>query len=117
MPFILRWPSRIRPGVSDALVSQIDFIASFAALLGQPLPEGQARDSRNMLPAFLGQDPAGLPFMVEEANTLALREGPWKFVLDPQRPDGGELYHLEQDAGETVNLRPRHPDQAARMPP
>lgn len=115
VPFILRWPSRIRPGVSDALVSQIDFIASFAALLGQPLPEGQARDSRNMLPAFLGQDPAGLPFMVEEANTLALREGPWKFVLDPQRPDGGELYHLEQDAGETVNLRPRHPDQAARM--
>ncbi|MEX1049145.1 MAG: sulfatase-like hydrolase/transferase, partial [Akkermansiaceae bacterium] len=32
VPFIVRWPAKIKSGVSDALVSQIDFIASFAAM-------------------------------------------------------------------------------------
>ncbi|MBP7274577.1 MAG: arylsulfatase [Kiritimatiellae bacterium] len=115
VPFILRWPGRIRPGVSNALVSQIDFIASFAALLRQPLPDGDAMDSRDTLSALLGQDRVGLPYLVEEAQTLALREGPWKFILEPKRPDGDELYHLERDAGETENLLQQHPEQAARM--
>ena len=35
MPFVVRWPGRVKPGVSDALVSQVDFCASFAALAGQ----------------------------------------------------------------------------------
>ena len=35
VPFILRWPARVEPGVSDALVNQIDLLASFADLLDQ----------------------------------------------------------------------------------
>jgi arylsulfatase A-like enzyme len=30
-PFIVSWPAKIKPGVSNALVSQIDFLASFAS--------------------------------------------------------------------------------------
>ncbi len=33
VPFIVRWPGRVKPGTSKALVSQIDFVASFAALV------------------------------------------------------------------------------------
>src|SRR5690606_18892982 len=29
MPFIIKWPGVIQPGVSDALVSQVDLVASF----------------------------------------------------------------------------------------
>jgi arylsulfatase A-like enzyme len=32
VPFIVCWPGRIKPGTSDAIVSQVDFCASFAAL-------------------------------------------------------------------------------------
>ena len=32
VPFIIRWPGKIQPGTSEALVSQVDFLASFAAL-------------------------------------------------------------------------------------
>nr|MDQ3349745.1 sulfatase-like hydrolase/transferase [Acidobacteriota bacterium] len=30
VPFVLRWPARVKPAVSGALVSQVDLIASFA---------------------------------------------------------------------------------------
>ena len=36
IPLILRWPQRVKPGVSDALVCHVDFSGtSFAALVGQ----------------------------------------------------------------------------------
>ena len=38
VPFIVRWPGGVTPGVSDALVSLVDFSASFAALTGQLWP-------------------------------------------------------------------------------
>ena len=38
VPFIIRWPGKINAGVSNALVSQIDFIASFANLLDNTTP-------------------------------------------------------------------------------
>ena len=114
VPFIIRWPGRIQPGVSRALVNQVDFVASFAAMLGQDIPAGNAVDSRNTRPALLGEDPAGLPYMVEEAGTLALRQGPWKFVLNSGKKPC-ELYNLESDIGETTNVINQQPEQAGRM--
>ena len=32
VPFIVHWPARVKPGVSAALISQVDFCATFAAL-------------------------------------------------------------------------------------
>ena len=116
VPFIVRWPARIKPGVSHALVSQIDLLASFAAMFGREIPAGHAIDSRNTLDAFLGKDTKGLPFLVEEANVLALREGPWKFILRaPKQGAGGELYQLDDDIGETSNIIADHPERAQAM--
>ncbi len=39
VPFLVRWPGRVRPGVSDALVNQVDLPASLATLTGRKLPE------------------------------------------------------------------------------
>jgi arylsulfatase A-like enzyme len=38
VPFIVSWPKKIKPAVSDAMICQVDFIASFAALLKQAVP-------------------------------------------------------------------------------
>lgn len=115
VPFIVRWPEEITPGVSGALVSQIDFVASFASMFGQEIPPGDAIDSRNTLSALLGGDPSGLPFMVEEAKGLALRQGPWKFIPAAGSQSGDELYQLDRDPGETVNVIGRHAELAAAM--
>jgi arylsulfatase A-like enzyme len=46
VPFIANWPGRIKPGVSNELVSQIDLMASFAALTGQKLSDDAGPDIR-----------------------------------------------------------------------
>ena len=54
IPFIVRWPSCVKPGEQSAVFSQIDVYRSLAALTGVALPEGAAPDSRNHLPELLG---------------------------------------------------------------
>lgn len=115
VPFILSWPSIIDPGTSDALVNQIDFLRSFASLIGQQLPNNAGVDSRDTLDAFLGKSGKGLPYMIEEAaNAIALRKGEWKYIqfhASKYKPNPGapELYNLREDPSETDNLILRYP--------
>ncbi len=123
VPFIIRWPARIKPGTSDALVNQIDFIASFAEMLDIELPENEAVDSRNTLAALLGQDSMGLPFMIEEAGRYgrALRRGDWKYIApgksrNKKKPGSkAELYNLKNDPSEQNNIIADHPEKAESM--
>jgi arylsulfatase A-like enzyme len=104
VPFIMKWPGRIQPGKSNAMVNQIDFIASFASLLDVALDDDQAIDSRNVLPALLGKSKTGHAFMIEEAGRrIALRHGPWKYIQGKAKKTG-ELYNLDSDVGEQKNV-------------
>ena len=128
VPFIVRWPGRVKPGVSDALVCQVDFIASFAALTGQQLSAGDAPDSFNVLPALLGESKTGRDHLVEHAGALSLRKGHWKYIEPGQGPKlnqntntelgndpAGQLYNLADDLGEAKNLASSHPERAKEM--
>jgi len=115
VPFIVKWPGRIKPGVSGALVSQIDFIASFADLLGIRLKPGEARDSRSTLQAFLGKAPKGVLYTLEEAGRqVAIRSGDWKFIPG-KKAGAAQLYDLSKDVGEQKNVRAAHPEVAKRL--
>jgi len=115
VPLLVRWPGRVEVGVSDATVNQIDLLASFAALLDFELPDDQAIDSRDTLAAFLGEDPDGVPFLIEEARRLALRVGDWKFVQRRGRKGAPELYDLANDVGEQRDLAGEQPQRLAEM--
>jgi len=109
VPFLARWPARIKPGVSDALVCQVDLAATFSALAGRELPADSAPDSLNVLPALLGESKEGRDHLIEHANGLAIRKGSWKLV--PGKAKGGdELYDLSADLGETKNLAGQRPE-------
>lgn len=122
VPWMVSWPARIKPGTSEALVSQIDLLASFSSLLGVPLGPRDAPDSRDTLAAFLGEDPEGLPFILEEARTVALREGSWKYIPGADSghaagfgPPRDSLYDLATDPGERTNLIDQYPRKAREM--
>ncbi len=129
VPFIVCWPGKVKPGVSQALVSQVDLAASFAALTGQRLGAGDCPDSQDVLPALLGQSPTGRQSLVEwdQGREKALRAGDWKFVLPGRTCDGlgpwkrvkipapGFLFNLADDPGEKTNLANTHPHKAAAL--
>jgi len=120
VPFIVSWPAKIKPGVSNALVNQVDFLSSLADLVGIKLEENEGIDSRNTLDAYLGKSNTGLPSMIEEATkTRAIRRGEWKFIpAQPEvrrAPKTDELYNLTQDPGEQNNVAEKYPEIVEAM--
>ena len=128
VPFLVRWPSRVTPGVSDALVSQVDFLASLAALTGQKLADADGPDSLDTLAAFLGTSRTGRTELVVQAAGQALRVGQWKFMEPSKRQKVNanvnielgndtvpQLYDLAADPGERVNVADRFPDRVKEM--
>lgn len=116
------------PGVSDALLAHLDMPASLAALVDIPLGENDAPDSWNVLPALLGTSPDGRPHLVEQAGSLGLRVGTWKYIepSDRARYDRWtdtelgndsvpQLYDLATDPGETTNLAEQYPERVREM--
>ncbi len=112
VPFLVRWPGRVAPGVSDALVCHVDLLHSLAELTGQALPAEAGPDSFNVLPALLGQGP-GREHLVEHGHGqgVALRHGTWKFIPGPKP----QLYQLADDLGETRNLAGEQPGRVKEM--
>ena len=127
VPFIVHWPARVKPGTSDALVCQMDLLASLGQLIGQPV---KATDSQNLLPTLLGESAAGREQLVIEATSrTALRRGDWLFIPPyPGRPavnqqvnielgNGAQpqLYNLAEDLGQLNNLAAAMPKKTADM--
>jgi arylsulfatase A-like enzyme len=128
VPFIVRWPDRVKPGESDALMCQIDFLASLASLTGWKLDADDAPDSFNVLSALIGRLSSGRDHLVEHAGTLSLIKGHWKYIEpsdgakiarnvnielgnDPQP----QLYNLKNDLGEKHNLADKHPEMVKEL--
>ncbi|MBI5767457.1 MAG: arylsulfatase [Verrucomicrobia bacterium] len=117
VPFIARWPARIRAGTgSAALMGHIDMMPTFAALAGQALPKGAAPDAIDVSKALLDPKAKGRDTLVLQNNNqqpLALRAGTWKLLT---RPNGAsELYDLANDLAETKNLAASEPERAKEL--
>jgi arylsulfatase A-like enzyme len=128
VPWIVRWPGQVRPGVSDALACQIDLPASMAAMTGQKLDPQEAPDSVNILGALLGRSAAGRDHLVVHAGTLAVIQGEWKYIEPGKGPRMNvntntelgndpqpQLYHLKDDLAERNNVATQYPQRVREM--
>lgn len=119
VPFIIKWPAKIKPGKSDAAVSQIDLIGSFSSLLSQNIPDNQAGDSRNTINSYLGKNKKGLPYLLEETRfRRAIKQGKWKYIMGPKKrkkPLAPELYNIEKDPSELNNVIAKYPKIAKEL--
>ena len=125
VPALVWGPGRVKPGVSNALLSQVDFLASFTALARVELSASELADSLRLDRALLGHSPAGRDHLVTEgfgAKTV-LRQGRWVYLpAHPGAPLFGDkaiesgnssqvqLYDLEVDIGQRRNVASEHPD-------
>lgn len=124
VPFIVRWPGRVRPGVSDALVCLMDLPASLAALTGGKIPPGDAPDSVNVLSALLGESKTGREKLVEHdgGRAFGFRDGAWKFIEPSKKPfpehgilTVAQLFNLDGDLGESNNLETTEAETGKRL--
>ncbi|MGH8018192.1 MAG: sulfatase-like hydrolase/transferase, partial [Opitutaceae bacterium] len=130
VPFIVRWPGHVEPGASSAAFSQVDLLATFAALTGEKVPAEAASDSRNALDALLGADNTGREYIVEHAlnGRLGIISDGWKYIepgpgvarmsnvnIETGYSDAPQLYNLENDIGETTNLADEHPQKLQEL--
>ena len=97
IPLFVYWKGKIQPVVSDALVCQVDILASLGSMIHADLPEGL--DSRNYLDAFFGKEQTARKDVVLEAQgRMAYRSGDW-LMMPPYKGSernltGNELGNL-----------------------
>jgi arylsulfatase A-like enzyme len=131
LPFIISWPAVIAKNrVSDALICQIDFLASFAKLTQQVLPANAAPDSQNILDALLGRSNKGRTDLIVQGlgEGLAIIQGDWKYIapsngtavlketnIETGNNKSPQLYNLKNDMGETQNLADKYPDKVKEL--
>lgn len=130
VPLLVRWPGHLKPGVSNVLFSQIDLLASMAALTGQPIGATEAPDSFNSLGALLGRKPVNRDYVVEHAlnGTLSIISGPWKYIepsdgiahmpevnIETGYNSAPQLYNLTADLGEKIDVAAQHPEVVRKL--
>ena len=138
VPFLARWPGRIRPGSrSREIICLTDMMATVAAIVGHELPADAGEDSCDILPAMLSQDrtaPLREACVHHSARgNFAIRQGDWVYIDAPSGADNREpgnilaalgvkphghsteLYNLREDPRQTTNLVTEHPETAREL--
>jgi len=135
MPFITRWPNKIKANTTtDQTISFTDVMATLAAITETPLAKGDGPDSFNLLPVLTGQQSENRairgPMVIPAGrNVMSIRSGPWKLITTlgsggfskpkfvkpvPGGPTA-QLYNMESDKAETINVFLKHPDVVKRL--
>lgn len=126
VPFITYWEGRIEPMVSDAVICQIDLLASLASLLNTEVND---TDSKDLLSALTGNSEKGRDHLILEATgKTALRSGDWVYIPAYEgtnyREEVGievgnfpfeQLYNISDDAGQNNNLAQSNPEKLFEM--
>ncbi len=136
VPFIVRWPGTVKPGaVSEALVSQVDIMATLAAAVGAELPTSAAHDSHNLLAVWKENARSPRRSIVHNTfeNAYAVRHENWLLIaaksgahskvppwFDKEQgytedDQPGELYDLSTDLAQKVNLYAKEPAKVAEL--
>lgn len=128
VPFIVTGAGVAKGKTSNALICQIDLLASFAYMLGEKIPPGEAVDSRELWSVLLGGDSKGRSHLIEHAGSLGVIKENWKYIEPSKAPIYAkltntelgnapypQLYNLLEDPGEKDNLATMYPDIVKSM--
>ena len=123
VPFIARWPGKVKAGTTTDLPSAFwDFMPTCADVAGIDSPK--SIDGLSYLPTLLGQGDKQKTHeylyweFFEQGGKDAVRMGKWKGVRTNTRrnPDAPlQLFDLEKDLGETKNIAAENPEMVKKL--
>lgn len=125
VPCVVWGPGRIPAGsVCSELATMMDFLPTFAAMAGVPLPTDRVIDGKDIRCLLAGTPGATSPYdafiyHVRFGKRAGIRRGDWKLLIDVDartwRHRGVALYNLEHDPGETKNVADQNPRIVNRL--
>jgi arylsulfatase A-like enzyme len=132
IPFIVRWPGTVaQNSQSNQLTSLTNLFATVAEITGSEVAESEGVDSRSIVPALYGVEPANQIPVVHHSSrgVFALRKGEWKYIEglgsggftqpavgEPEAGGpAGQLYNMQDDPSEQNNLYLEEPEKVEEM--
>jgi arylsulfatase A-like enzyme len=127
IPGFIHWPGHIKPRTLSQVGQAMDILPTVLSAAGLPIPSGI--DGLSLLPTLANDAPSPHPALFwTNQGQLAVRRGAWKLVINgkdfDRRPDGNQpltgadayfLSNLDEDPGESRNLRQQNPNLADEL--
>lgn len=128
VPFLVSWPGRLKPGVYESPVIQLDLTATALTAAGIDAAAVHRLEGVDLLP-FLAGDKKGAPHDAlywRFGQQMAVRAGDFKLVrydgnadtltgARNQPPSALKLYNLAADIGETRDLAAAMPEKVREL--
>ncbi|MFM8261410.1 MAG: arylsulfatase B [Pirellula sp.] len=117
LPAIVNWPAKIQPRVVNEPLGHIDIMPTLLALAGGNGDPNKPFDGKDAWATITQGKPSPHDDIVinVEAFRGAIRKGKWKLLKVATLPGKTELFDLENDPGERVNLADKHPEIVADL--
>ncbi len=126
VPFIAYWKGKIKPGVSNKIISQIDLFNSISSIVGADYRSKDGIDFSNLI---INNQGKGRKELILEATTrTAYRNGDWVMIPPYNGPAIGpnvkielgnstdfKLYNLKEDPSQKTNLSKKEPEKLKKM--
>lgn len=123
VPFVFNWPGKIKAGVYEKPVIQLDLTATALAVAGVSAKPEWKLEGVNLLPFLAGKE-KGAPHEAlywRFGEQMAIRKGDFKLVKYDLAAEGGKgtsavkLYDLGKDIGEAKDLAATMPEKVKEL--
>jgi arylsulfatase A-like enzyme len=93
IPFIIRWPEKLKPGRNDVLLNSVDVMPTILGLIGAAIPKPV--EGKDLSQVFLGQTgDKPKAALAQHKNWRALRTSRYTFVAE-KRPNKTDLFFYD----------------------
>ncbi len=126
VPFITYWKGKIKPQVSNELVTQIDFLESFSSLIGSEITSKDGIDLSDVF--FRNKGKGRTEFVLEATSRTAFRQNNWVMIPPYKGSPFNEsvnievgnskkhlLFNLDRDVSQEYDLSNEYPEKLDDM--